>query len=642
MEKNLNNLDVDFNCTINVQPYWKHNKSMMWLYKEPKDNVFLLYTRRRFIWKGHSLVVLQGKQCENMTSRFRNGSCHVTPSHIKELCDPIPFEEIPYNKTDPPVKDTNKTSEELKEKLDSDDLRQLGVTLKSEEGEDLDPCQAHIVMGKMGNVATFINTSSAVLDLGEGVSGILVKEKDPANPHEVSFGYVSPNDSINVIENKATLAQYSRSITVTKEAFEKAISLNVSVPFAAIVKFMNMAKDERNSTVLGNEVLAVEMGTIIRNLTDRIEINVWNAVYEGIPSCQSWNGQGRLSWTDDGCVTIKNGSNITCQCSHLTFFAVLLTPLNETITSSDLNNLTIITQVGCSLSLLFLAVLLFMHFLVRRIKASTSTGLLIHLVLAIFPLNFTFLINNYVAKLKSSVGCAIMGAVMHYFMLATFTWFAVQAFHLCLQLYSGGKIVIRHYLLKVCIISWALPSVPAIILLATGKYGELVIYTNDPNQNVLMCWITDNNVHYIVNIGYYAVVFLFTISTFVIVLTWLYYLKRTEAGHAKYDKSGMRISTILGLCCMLGITWGFAFFAYGTLLIPSYYIFTVLNSLQGFFLFIYYYNSRHAEDFSTAQTNCYSVSTSTSTSTSTVSNVNTHNSCENPYINMPTKTSHLE
>ena len=72
-----------------------------------------------------------------------------------------------------------------------------------------------------------------------------------------------------------------------------------------------------------------------------------------------------------------------------------------------------------------------------------------------FLLNFTFLINNYVAKTKNSMGCKIIAALMHYFMLATFSWFAVQGLHLCLQLYSMGRIVVQNYILKVSVTSWS-------------------------------------------------------------------------------------------------------------------------------------------------------------------------------------------
>lgn len=50
------------------------------------------------------------------------------------------------------------------------------------------------------------------------------------------------------------------------------------------------------------------------------------------------------------------------RCALLCF---LQTPLNETISDSDFKNLTIITQVGCGLSMFFLAIVLFMHFLSR-------------------------------------------------------------------------------------------------------------------------------------------------------------------------------------------------------------------------------------------------------------------------------------
>nr|XP_015803136.2 adhesion G-protein coupled receptor G2 [Nothobranchius furzeri] len=324
---------------------------------------------------------------------------------------------------------------------------------------------------------------------------------------------------------------------------------------------------------------------------------------------------GRPNWTNAGCETIKDANGgIICQCTHLTFFAILLTPINETISSTDLKYLTTISQAGCGLSMFFLGVGLFMHFLIRRTKASQTTVILIHLMLAMFLLNFTFLINNSIAKMKNLVGCQVMAAIMHFSMLATFSWFAGQAFHLCLQLYTGGQIAIKRYILKISAINWALPAVIAIIIACLGKYGLETIYADDPANNVDMCWITDVYVHYIVNIGYYSLVFLFTFTTVIITVSWLFGLKKSKVAGEKGGTSGKSVLTIMGLCCQLGVTWGFAFFAYGALRIPATYIFTILNSFQGFFLFIYYYNSTKAR----ANAAAGSSSTQTSTSVSTI------------------------
>ncbi|XP_062415681.1 adhesion G-protein coupled receptor G2-like [Pungitius pungitius] len=385
--------------------------------------------------------------------------------------------------------------------------------------------------------------------------------------------------------------------------------------------------DELNSTILGNEVLAIEIGAPITNLTDKISIDFRNMQYKGIPSCHSWNGDGkRPNWTQDGCLTIQNGDDITCECSHLTFFAILLVPLNESISSSDLNNLTTITRVGCGVSMFFLSIVLFMHFLFRKANASVSTMILIHLVSALFLLNFTFLINDVVASLGSPVGCKMMAALMHYFMLATFTWFAAQAFHLCVLLYARGPVGSRRYLLKVSIVSWVQPSAIVILMLILGKYGERAISASDSGDHVAFCWITDNNWHYIVNIGYYVLVFIFTFTIFIIILSYLFCLKRTakQGDDAKTSTDKKSITVVLGLCCTMGITWGFAFFAYGPLRIPSYYIFTILNSFQGFFLFIYYHYNSDPRKVTKAQ--------ETPSSHSTLQTTMYNN--ENPYGNL--------
>lgn len=96
------------------------------------------------------------------------------------------------------------------------------------------------------------------------------------------------------------------------------------------------------------------------------------------------------------------------------------------------------------------------------------------------------------------------------------------------------------------------------------------------------CWITDSTVHYAVNIGYYSIIFLFTLLTFVVMLRWLFLLrsKRPIIPISKKSRPSDALS-IMGLCSNMGLSWGFAFFAYGPMQIPGLYIFTILNSLQG-------------------------------------------------------------
>ncbi|XP_026570201.1 adhesion G-protein coupled receptor G1-like [Pseudonaja textilis] len=47
---------------------------------------------------------------------------------------------------------------------------------------------------------------------------------------------------------------------------------------------------------------------------------------------------------------------------------------------------------------------------------------------------------------------------------------------------------------------------------------------------------------------------------------------------------------LLGLSCVLGIPWGLVFFAVasGTFKLVAVYLFTIINSLQGFLVFLWY------------------------------------------------------
>ncbi|XP_016411253.1 adhesion G-protein coupled receptor G5-like [Sinocyclocheilus rhinocerous] len=467
------------------------------------------------------------------------------------------------------------------------------------------------------------NLTIASISMGN-VKGILKKISTESEIKTSYFIYSSETD-IRVLDDVGELKNYPSAFSIPEEAAKKALNQTTGNAFLGVFRFPNMTKDAENSTVLNDEVYAIEMGTEISNLSDAISLT-FKTDQTGTPVCRSWDGNGHQpNWTTEGCSTLIKGENITCKCEHLTFFAVLMIPPNENhfISKNDLTALTYITYIGCGLSLFFLSIGLFMHFLMRKVKATDSVRVLINLFMALFLLNVAFLSNEYVARAKDITACKVMAGFMHYCLLSSFTWFAVEAFHLCLQI-AKHSVTIKHYIIKISVVGWAPPALVVSIIYVLGKYGEQTITTD--TSNVTMCWILDSDVHYYVNIGYYCFIFIFTFSTFVVVLRWLSMLKLSRLNKVeKVQRSRTAtsdITTILGLCCMLGLTWSFAFFSFGALRLPSYYIFTILNSFQGFFLFIYYLKSSSLLGDSAA---------------SEESDMTEDTNTENPYEDLPTE-----
>lgn len=99
--------------------------------------------------------------------------------------------------------------------------------------------------------------------------------------------------------------------------------------------------------------------------------------------------------------------------------------------------------------------------------------------------------------------------------------------------------------------------------------------------SITRCWLTDTTVHYVVNIGYYVAVFIFTLGIFVVVVRRILMARKLKVKDAKTPSTSKNLMAIMSLLALLGLTWGVAFFSYGPMLVPSYYIFCILNAFQG-------------------------------------------------------------
>ncbi|KAL0169089.1 hypothetical protein M9458_033685, partial [Cirrhinus mrigala] len=75
------------------------------------------------------------------------------------------------------------------------------------------------------------------------------------------------------------------------------------------------------------------------------------------------------------------------------------------------------------------------------------------------------------------------------------------------------------------------------------------------------------------NIGYYALVFIFTTGIFIMIVTKVVQARNMKATDGKRKTFRKQLMMVLSLFLLFGLT-------YGPMIIPSYYIFTVLNSFQ--------------------------------------------------------------
>ncbi|XP_062327963.1 adhesion G-protein coupled receptor G5-like isoform X2 [Osmerus eperlanus] len=311
--------------------------------------------------------------------------------------------------------------------------------------------------------------------------------------------------------------------------------------------------------------------------------------------CVFWkdhqNGTGY--WSTHGCNTTFNDREFVCSCDHLSFFAVLVNP--GMVDPVHELQLSYITYVGSTLSVLFTTLTLVLYTYKRKGHLEHSVGVHVQLNVALLCLHLFFLVGSLWAWLGyEGRVCEALGLLLHYSLLATFSWMAIEGFHLYLLLVRVFNIYIRRYLLKLCLVGWGVPTVVVVIYGSLGAYGRYSLYSSsNSTSDTDICWLSSEadwrRVSSVMVIVYLGLVLLFNCAMLGVVLVRLCRLRgrgvRHQEGRAQLWKDW---ATVLGLSCVLGIPWVLAFCTYGPLSLPGNYLFTVFNSMQGIFLFLWF------------------------------------------------------
>uniref|UniRef100_A0A803JHR4 Adhesion G-protein coupled receptor G6 n=1 Tax=Xenopus tropicalis TaxID=8364 RepID=A0A803JHR4_XENTR len=351
-------------------------------------------------------------------------------------------------------------------------------------------------------------------------------------------------------------------------------------------------------------VVACSIGNItIKNLVDPVKITVKHKA-QGTnreKTCVFWDTEknnGKGGWNTYGCTVVQQESNVNetvCLCNHLTHFGILM-DLQRTSQHIDQQNsriLTFITYIGCGISAICTAATLLTYIAFEKIRRDYPSKILMNLSTALLFLNLFFLLDGWIASFGINELCITVAVLLHFFLLATFTWMGLEAVHMYIALVKVFNTYIRRYMLKFCIIGWGLPAIIVSVVLASTHsniaYGSSS-YGQDSRGNGgdEFCWIKSDTVFYVTCAAYFAIMFLMNVAMFIVVMVQICGRNGKRTNRSIREEVLRNLRSVVSLTFLLGMTWGFAFFAWGPVNLAFMYLFTIFNSLQGLFIFVFH------------------------------------------------------
>ncbi|XP_040927782.1 adhesion G protein-coupled receptor L3 isoform X12 [Betta splendens] len=299
------------------------------------------------------------------------------------------------------------------------------------------------------------------------------------------------------------------------------------------------------------------------------------------PNCSFWSYSKRTMtgfWSTQDCrLLATNRTHTSCSCTHLTSFAVLMAHVEVKKTGSmhDLL-LDVITWVGILLSLVCLLICIFTFCFFRGLQSDRNT---IHknLCISLFIAESLFLVG--INRADQPIACAVFAALLHFFFLAAFTWMfleGVQLYIMLVEVFESEHSRTKYFYL-------AGYGVPAVIVAVSAA----VDYRSYGTDRV--CWLRLDTYFIWSFIGPATLIIMLNVIFLGIALYKMFHhtaILKPDSGCLDNIKSW--VIGAIALLCLLGLTWAFGLMYINESTVIMAYLFTIFNSLQGMFIFIFH------------------------------------------------------
>ncbi|XP_076668606.1 latrophilin Cirl isoform X4 [Andrena cerasifolii] len=356
---------------------------------------------------------------------------------------------------------------------------------------------------------------------------------------------------------------------------------------------------KRNTTrLLNSKVISASLGKGRHiQLSEPVRVYFKHLSIENVtnPTCVFWD-YILSAWSEEGCQIRKtNETHTVCECNHLTNFAVLMDIHAVRLDIAHQVALQIITYIGCIISVVCLVLAILTFQLFRGLKSDRTT---IHKNLCVCLLIAEILFVCGIGQTNQRIVCGIVAGLLHFFFLCAFAWMFLEGFQLyvmLIEVFEAEKSRLRWYYL----VAYGAP----LLVVAISCIIDPLSYGTDR-----YCWLRADNYFIFSFIGPVILVILANL----VFLTMAIYMtcRHANMSVAMKSKEHSRLASASGkeenalpnklqahlawlrgaivLVFLLGLTWTFGLLYLNQESVVMAYIFTILNSLQGLFIFVFH------------------------------------------------------
>lgn len=387
-----------------------------------------------------------------------------------------------------------------------------------------------------------------------------------------------------------------------------------SKTFITKSEFSQKIVSSKTDQNMENQNASVEMAFSPRYNQKEFQLHSYACVY--------WNFSMK-DWDTYGCH--KEGfvdGFLRCRCNHTTNFAVLMSFKKDYKYPKSLD---ILSNFGCALSITGLALTIIFQVVTRKVRKTSVTWVLVSLCgsMLIFNLLFVFGIENSNKNQQSSKSdtgnidlssnemlrediifvsnpkCTVIAALLHYFLLATFTWMGLSAGQLYFLLMRTMKPLPQHFILFLSLIGWGVPAI--VVALTVG-----IIYSQSGNnlqwelnyRQEEICWLAVQEGNDFIKspllwsfIVPVTIILISNIVIFIVIAVKVLWRNNQNLTSTKKVSSLKKILSTLSIAVVFGITWILAYLMLmnnDDIRIIFSYIFCLFNTTQGLQIFILY------------------------------------------------------